>query len=159
MISDLLPHLREAAPIIGALIIIEGLLSVDNILAIAALASELPEKQRKVALRMGLAGAYLALAQNANFSPNMTAGRGYIALAAMIFGRWRVLPTLGACLLFGLLDAMAIRLQGVALPGIGEVPVQLIQALPYLLTVILLAGFIGQAVAPKALAKPYVKER
>jgi ABC-type uncharacterized transport system permease subunit len=111
------------------------------------------------ALLCGLAGAYLALAQNANFSPNMTAGRGYIALAAMIFGRWRVLPTLGACLLFGLLDAMAIRLQGVALPGIGEVPVQLIQALPYLLTVILLAGFIGQAVAPKALARPYVKER
>lgn len=111
------------------------------------------------AVLCGLAGAYLAMAQNANFSPNMTAGRGYIALAAMIFGRWRVLPTLGACLLFGLLDAMAIRLQGVALPGIGEVPVQLIQALPYVLTVILLAGFIGQAVAPKALAKPYVKER
>ena len=111
------------------------------------------------AVLCGLAGAYLAMAQNANFSPNMTAGRGYIALAAMIFGRWRPLPTLGACLLFGLLDALAIRLQGVALPGIGEVPVQLIQALPYLLTVILLAGFIGQAIAPKALAKPYVKER
>ncbi|MBN8504196.1 MAG: ABC transporter permease [Burkholderiales bacterium] len=111
------------------------------------------------AVLCGLAGAYLSMAQNANFSPNMTAGRGYIALAAMIFGRWRVLPTLGACLLFGLLDAMAIRLQGVALPGVGEVPVQLIQALPYLLTVVLLAGFIGQAVAPKALAKPYVKER
>jgi general nucleoside transport system permease protein len=77
----------------------------------------------------------------------------------MIFGRWRPLPTLGACLLFGLLDATAIRMQGVALPGVGEVPVQLVQALPYLLTVILLAGFIGQAVAPKALAKPYVKER
>lgn len=111
------------------------------------------------AVLCGLAGSYLALAQNANFSPNMTAGRGYIALAAMIFGRWRPLPTLGACLLFGLLDALAIRLQGVALPGIGEVPVQFIQALPYLLTVILLAGFIGQAIAPKALAKPYVKER
>lgn len=111
------------------------------------------------AVLCGLAGAYLAMAQNANFSPNMTAGRGYIALAAMIFGRWRPLPTLGACLLFGLLDALAIRMQGVVLPGVGEVPVQLIQALPYLLTVILLAGFIGQAIAPKALAKPYVKER
>lgn len=111
------------------------------------------------AVLCGLAGAYLAMAQSANFSPNMTAGRGYIALAAMIFGRWRPLPTLAACLLFGLLDALAIRLQGVALPGIGEVPVQLIQALPYLLTVVLLAGFIGQAIAPKALAKPYVKER
>jgi simple sugar transport system permease protein len=111
------------------------------------------------AVLCGLAGAYLSLAQNANFSPNMTAGRGYIALAAMIFGRWRPLPTLAACLLFGLLDALAIRLQGVALPGIGEVPVQAIQALPYLLTVVLLAGFIVSAVAPKALGRPYVKER
>jgi len=111
------------------------------------------------AVLCGLAGAYLAMAQSANFSPNMTAGKGYIALAAMIFGRWRPMPTLGACLLFGFLDAMAIRLQGVVLPGIGEVPVQLIQALPYLLTVILLAGFIGQAIAPKALGRSYVKER
>ncbi|XHS76798.1 ABC transporter permease [Burkholderiaceae bacterium UC74_6] len=107
----------------------------------------------------GLAGSYLVLAQNANFSPNMTAGRGYIALAAMIFGKWKPVPTLFACLLFGFLDAAAIRLQGVSLPGIGEVPVQLIQALPYVLTVVLLAGFIGTAVAPKALGRPYVKER
>jgi simple sugar transport system permease protein len=64
-----------------------------------------------------------------------------------------------ACLLFGFLDAVAIRLQGVVIPGLGEVPVQLIQALPYILTVILLAGFIGQALAPKALGRPYVKER
>lgn len=107
----------------------------------------------------GLAGAYLTLAQNASFSPNMTAGRGFIALAAMIFGKWRPLPTLAACLLFGFLDAAAIRLQGVALPLVGEVPVQAIQALPYLLTVVLLAGFIGQALAPKALGRPYIKER
>jgi simple sugar transport system permease protein len=107
----------------------------------------------------GLAGSYLTLAQNASFSPNMTAGRGYIALAAMIFGKWKPVPTLLACLLFGFLDAVAIRLQGVQLPGVGEVPVQLIQALPYLLTVVLLAGFIGSAIAPKALARPYVKER
>jgi len=107
----------------------------------------------------GLAGSYLVLAQNANFSPNMTAGRGYIALAAMIFGKWKPVPTLFACLLFGFLDAAAIRLQGVSLPGVGEVPVQLIQALPYLLTVVLLAGFIGTAIAPKALGRPYVKER
>ena len=111
------------------------------------------------ALLCGLAGAYLSMAQNANFSPNMTAGRGYIALAAMIFGRWKPIPTLFACLLFGLLDALAIQLQGVALPGIGEIPVQLIQALPYVLTVVLLAGFIGQAIAPKALGRPYLKER
>ena len=107
----------------------------------------------------GLAGSYLVLAQNASFSPNMTAGRGFIALAAMIFGKWKPLPTMFACLLFGFLDALAIRMQGVVIPGIGEVPVQLIQALPYLLTVILLAGFIGQALAPKALGRPYVKER
>ena len=107
----------------------------------------------------GLAGAYLVMAQNASFSPNMTAGRGYMALAAMIFGKWRPLPAFAACLLFGFLDALAIRLQGAVWPVIGEVPVQLIQALPYLLTVILLAGFIGRTVAPKALGQPYVKER
>ncbi|MFN3861853.1 MAG: ABC transporter permease [Roseateles sp.] len=107
----------------------------------------------------GLAGAYLTLAQNASFSPNMTAGRGFIALAAMIFGKWKPLPTMAACLLFGFLDAVAIRMQGMQLPGIGEVPVQLIQALPYILTVVLLAGFIGSAIAPKALGRPYVKER
>jgi general nucleoside transport system permease protein len=107
----------------------------------------------------GLAGSYLVLAMNAAFSPHMTAGRGYMALAAMIFGKWRPLPALAACLLFGFLDAIAIRLQGVVLPGIGEVPVQLIQALPYLLTVILLAGFMGRAIAPRALGTPYVKER
>ena len=107
----------------------------------------------------GLAGSYLTLAQNAAFAPNMTAGRGFMALAALIFGNWRPVPALGACLLFGFLDAAAIRLQGVRLPGIGEVPVQAVQALPYLLTVILLAGFIGRTVAPRALGLPYVKER
>ena len=107
----------------------------------------------------GLAGGYLVLAQNASFAPNMTAGRGFMALAALIFGHWRPVPALLACLLFGFLDAAAIRLQGVSLPGIGEVPVQAVQALPYLLTVILLAGFIGRTTAPKALGVPYVKER
>jgi simple sugar transport system permease protein len=107
----------------------------------------------------GLAGGYLVLAQSANFSQNMTAGRGFMALAALIFGRWHPVSALWACLLFGFLDAVAIRLQGVKLPGIGEVPVQAIQALPYVLTVVLLAGFIGKAVAPQALGKPYSKER
>ena len=107
----------------------------------------------------GLAGGYLVLAQAANFSSNMTAGRGFMALAALIFGRWHPVGALWACLLFGFLDAAAIRLQGVRLPGIGEVPVQAIQALPYVLTVVLLAGFIGKAVAPQALGKPYLKER
>jgi ABC-type uncharacterized transport system permease subunit len=106
----------------------------------------------------GLAGAYLSIAQNAGFSRDMTAGQGFIALAAIIFGKWRPLPAFGACLIFGLLDAVAIRLQGVQMPGMGEVPVQLIQALPYLLTMFLLAGFIGRAVAPKAAGVPYEKE-
>ena len=106
----------------------------------------------------GLAGSYLVLAQNASFSQNMTAGRGFMALAALIFGRWHPLGALWACLLFGFLDAAAIRLQGVKFAGIGEVPVQAIQALPYILTVVLLAGFIGKAVAPKALGRPYIKE-
>jgi ABC-type uncharacterized transport system permease subunit len=107
----------------------------------------------------GLGGAYLAIAQSAGFIPNMTAGKGFIALAALIFARWRAWPALGACYLFGLLDAAAIRLQGVVLPGIGEVPVQAVQALPYLMTVVLLAGFIGHAVPPRAAGMPYVKER
>ena len=107
----------------------------------------------------GLAGSYLVLAQSASFSPNMTAGRGFMALAALIFGRWHPVGALGACLLFGFMDAAAIRLQGVSVPGIGEVPVQAIQALPYVLTVVLLAGFIGKAIAPQALGRPYSKER
>jgi ABC-type uncharacterized transport system permease subunit len=110
-------------------------------------------------LLCGLAGSYLVLAQNAAFVPHMTAGRGFMALAAMIFGNWRPVRALWACLLFGFLDAMAIRLQGVSLPGLGEVPVQAVQALPYLLTVVLLAGFIGKTAVPKALGQPYVKER
>jgi general nucleoside transport system permease protein len=109
-------------------------------------------------LLCGFGGTYISIAQNAAFARDMTAGQGYIALAAMIFGKWRPFPALGACLMFGLLDAVAIRLQGVEIAGIGQVPVQLIQALPYLLTVILLAGFIGKAVAPKADGIPYVKE-
>ncbi len=107
----------------------------------------------------GIAGAYLSTGQNAAFGKEMSAGQGYIALAAMIFGKWKPLPGLLACLLFGFLDAMAVRLQGVSLPGIGEIPVQFMQALPYILTVVLLAGFIGKAVAPKAIGNPYVKER
>ncbi|RED50867.1 ABC transporter permease [Aestuariispira insulae] len=107
----------------------------------------------------GIAGTYLSVAQNASFVREMSAGQGYIALAAMIFGKWRPVPAMLACLMFGFLDAVSIRLQGVVLPGIGEVPVQFIQALPYILTVVLLAGFIGKAIAPKAIGVPYVKER
>jgi general nucleoside transport system permease protein len=109
-----------------------------------------------------LAGAYLVLGQTPSFIPHMTAGRGYMALAALIFGKWHPVGALWACLLFGFLDAVSIRLQGAPWPqalGGGVVPVQAIQALPYLLTVVLLAGFIGKAVAPQALGRPYVKER
>lgn len=107
----------------------------------------------------GLAGSYMALAQNAGFVKDMTAGRGYIALAALIFAKWKPVPAMFACLLFGFLDALSIRLQGTPLPVIGKVPVQLMQALPYILTVILLAGFIGKAIPPRAGGVPYVKER
>ncbi|WP_028465949.1 MULTISPECIES: ABC transporter permease [Nisaea] len=107
----------------------------------------------------GIAGTYLSTAHSAAFVRDMTAGKGYMALAAMIFGKWKPVPTLFACLLFGFLDAMAVRLQGVELPVIGIFPVQLLQALPYILTVVLLAGFIGKAIAPKASGTPYVKER
>ena len=109
-------------------------------------------------LLTGIAGTYLSIANNAAFVRDMTAGQGYIALAALIFGKWKPWTAFGACLLFGLLNAVAIRLQGVPIPGIGEVPVVFIQALPYMLTVVLLAGFIGKAVAPKAIGEPYVKE-
>lgn len=110
-------------------------------------------------LLCGIAGAYLTLAQNASFSPGMTAGRGFMALAAMVFGQWHPLRAGVACLLFGFLDALAIRLHGVPMPGIGTVPVELIQALPYVMTVVLLAGFFGRAQAPRALGVAYVKER
>ncbi len=107
----------------------------------------------------GIGGTYISIAQNASFIRDMSAGKGYIALAAMIFGKWKPVPAMFACFLFGFLEALSMRLQGVTLPYIGKVPVQLIQASPYILTVILLAGFVGKAVAPKADGVPYVKER
>ena len=110
-------------------------------------------------LLCGIAGTYLSIAHNASFIRDMTAGKGYLALAALIFGKWRPVPALLACLLFAFTDAVQIRLQGMPLPLIGEVPTQAIQALPYLVTVLLLAGFVGRAVAPKAIGEPYVKER
>ena len=107
----------------------------------------------------GMAGAYLSTAHGSGFVREMTAGKGYIALAAMIFGKWQPRGALLACLLFGFLEAVASRLQGVELPLIGQAPVDLILALPYLLTVILLAGFVGKAMPPRAIGEPYIKER
>ena len=106
----------------------------------------------------GFAGAYFSIAQGSGFGNNMTAGKGFIALAALIFAKWKPVPAMFTCLLFGFLDALQIRLQGAELFNI-EIPVQAIQALPYVLTVILLAGFIGKAVGPKAGGVPYTKER
>ncbi len=106
----------------------------------------------------GIGGAYLSTAYNAQFTKEMTAGQGFIALAALIFGKWHPYRVLAACFLFAFLQALSIRLQGVVFPVIGEIPVQLIDAAPYILTIILLAGFIGKAVPPKASAQPYIKE-
>ena len=106
----------------------------------------------------GIAGAYLSTAHGAGFIREMSAGKGYIALAAMIFGKWRPWAALFACLLFGFLEAASSRLIGVELPVIGEAPTDLMLILPYVMTVVLLAGFFGRAEAPSALGTPYVKE-
>jgi simple sugar transport system permease protein len=103
-------------------------------------------------------GAYLSIGQSSLFTRNMTAGRGFIALAALIFGKWRPVQTMLACLLFGFTDALAIVLQGAKI-GQTEIPVQFIHIIPYLVTIIALAGFIGHSRAPKALGQPYLKER
>jgi ABC-type uncharacterized transport system permease subunit len=99
----------------------------------------------------GLGGACLSIFLSSSYSRNMTAGRGFIALAALILGKWRPVQTALACLLFGFTDAIQIRLQGVEISGIGKVPVQFIQILPYVATLILLTGVIGKSRAPKAL--------
>jgi simple sugar transport system permease protein len=109
-----------------------------------------------------IGGAYLSIGQSSLFTRNMASGRGFIALAALIFGKWRPVQTMLACLLFGLAEAVSIQLQGVAIPIFGvekEIPVQFIQIIPYVLTMVVLAGFIGLARAPRALGLPYQKER
>ena len=109
-------------------------------------------------LLCGAGGAYLSISQSAGFIKDMSAGKGFIALAALIFANWRPFRALGACLLFGFLDAAAIRLQGTDVGGF-TIPVQAVQALPYVLTVILLAGFMGKSIPPRASGIPYVKDR
>ena len=105
----------------------------------------------------GIAGAYLSTGQGAGFVREMSAGKGYIALAAVIFGKWRPVAAFLACLLFGFLEAASARLQGVDIPIIGEAPTQLMLALPYIMVVLLLAGFIGRASPPAAIGVPYDK--
>jgi simple sugar transport system permease protein len=108
----------------------------------------------------GIGGAYLSIGQSSLFTRNMAAGRGFIALAALIFGKWRPVQTMLACLLFGLADALTIQMQGVAkLPSGEDIPVQFIQMIPYVVTIVVLAGFIGQSRAPRALGTAYQKER
>ena len=109
-------------------------------------------------LLCGLAGAYLATGLAAGFVREMSAGRGFIALAALIFAKWRPWYALYACLLFGFLEAIGNRYQNIELAGV-VLPVQLMQALPYILTVVILAGFVGRAIPPRAGGAPYVKER
>lgn len=104
-------------------------------------------------------GAYLSIGQSSLFTRNMTAGRGYIALAALILAKWRPWQTLFACLFFGLTEALTIQLGNLKLPSGESVPIQFIQIIPYVLTIIVLAGFIGLSRAPKALGIPYRKEK
>ncbi|HEX4959268.1 MAG TPA: ABC transporter permease [Thermoanaerobaculia bacterium] len=101
-----------------------------------------------------IGGAYLSIGQSSLFARNMSAGRGFIALAALIFGKWRPVQTMLACLLFGFAEAISIQMQGVS-----KIPVQFIQLIPYVLTIVVLAGFIGQSRAPRALGIPYQKKR
>jgi simple sugar transport system permease protein len=106
----------------------------------------------------GVGGAYLSIGQSSLFTRNMSAGRGFIALAALIFGKWRPVQTMLACLLFGFTEAIAIQLQGVHFGG-EEIPTQFVQIIPYVLTIVVLAGFIGASRAPRALGVPYQKEK
>ncbi|MFI0396224.1 ABC transporter permease [Paracoccus jiaweipingae] len=109
-------------------------------------------------LLCGLAGAYLATGLSAGFVREMTAGRGYIALAALIFAKWRPLHALFATFLFGVMEALANYYPNLDL-GVVTVPSMFMNALPYILTVIILAGFVGRATPPRAGGEPYVKER
>ncbi len=102
----------------------------------------------------GLAGAYLSLGQLNFFSEGMTAGRGFIALAAVIFGNWRPWPAFGAALLFGFADAAQIALQNSGL----NVPSDFLLMAPYVVTLIALAGFIKKAIPPAAIGQPYPVE-
>ena len=106
----------------------------------------------------GVAGSYLSTSLAASFGREMTAGRGFIALAALIFAKWRPWYALGATMLFGFLEALSNRYQTIDL-GFIVLPNQVMDALPYILTVVILAGFVGKAIPPRAGGEPYVKER
>lgn len=100
----------------------------------------------------GLAGAYLSIGHVNQFIAEMSGGRGFIALAALIFGKWHPLGVFGATLLFGAFQASEVLLGG------GKIlPQTIVQSLPYILTIIVLAGFVGRSVAPRAVGKPFEK--
>lgn len=103
----------------------------------------------------GVAGASLAMTVSGDFSASTIAGQGFIAIAAMIFGKWHPLGTLGAALFFGLAQTLGIA--GGTIPYVQNIPSVILQILPYVLTILALAGFIGKAVAPKASGEPYIK--
>jgi simple sugar transport system permease protein len=102
-------------------------------------------------LLAGMAGGTLSIYLSSSFIRNMAGGRGFIALAAIILGKWRPLPTAFACLLFGVTEAIQTRLQGVVLWGTDPVPVQWVQIFPYAITIVVLAGLVGRSFAPKYL--------
>ena len=104
-------------------------------------------------------GAYLSTGQSSLFTRGMTAGRGFIALAALILAKWRPVQVLLACLFFGFTEALTIPLSSYRLASGETIPVQFVQIIPYILTIIVLAGFIGLSRAPKALGIPYRKEK
>lgn len=104
----------------------------------------------------GLGGVYLAM-DAAGFVQNMTAGRGYIALAALIFGKWTPFGACGACLLFGLAMKLQFVLKGAPSQALKMIPSQFWESLPYLATIVVLAGFVGRAAPPAALGRPYEK--
>jgi len=130
-------------------------------------AGENPEAARSIGIKVGwvrylavtgsgilggLAGVYLSLGQLNMFTEGMSGGRGFIALAAVIFGKWTPLGAAGAALFFGFFDALQMRLQGQAIGGVA-IPSEFMLMLPYLLTIIALAGFVGKASAPAALGR------
>lgn len=104
-------------------------------------------------------GAYLAIVQSGFFLRDMSAGAGYLALTALVFGNWRPLHTMFGCLMFGFFNALQIQMEGVDLPVVGRVPGSLIHMIPYVVTVIVLAGLMAKSIAPKAIGKPFVKSR
>ena len=122
------------------------------------------ERQRYLAMRVAgvlcsFSGAYLAIVQSGVFLRDMSAGAGYLALTATVFGNWRPVYTFLGCLMFGFFGAVQVQIEGVELRVVGRIPGSLIQMVPYVVTVVVLAGLMAKSVAPKALGTPFVKSR